>query len=562
MRGSRYGKVLGMLSMLVLFVAAAPSSTSPVADAVMQGDKDAVRALLAQGADVNEAQGDGMTALHWAAERGDADVAEILIGAGAEVDRVTRLGAYTPLHLASKSGHGSVVELLVAAGGDANAVTQTGDVTALHFAARGGSTVAVRALLAHGADPNAQESQWGQTPLMFAAVQNRTSAIELLLEHGADPSIPARVLDIREWDRIVSMVRAGEDFEAARRAVAEDPEEDDDDPNTPVSYTQMVGTYGGLTPLLMAARDGHKAAVRTLLEGGADLNEVSAGDGTSALLIATINGHFDLALELLQGGADPTLASEAGATPLYTTLNKQWIPATRHPQPTHYLYQDTSYLTLMEELLKAGADPNVRLKTSLWYTTFGRDHLGVDRMGATPFWRAAHAVDLDAMKLLVEYGADPNIPTKAPPARGGGYGQEDDTDHSGLPPMEPGGPGAYPIHAAAGVGYGQDFVGNDHRHREDGWLPAVRYLVEEHGADVNMRDHNGFNPIHHAAARGDNELIEYLVAEGADVTAVGRRGQTTADMANGPVQRVPPFLSTVRLLEGLGAVNNDNCQSC
>ena len=135
-------------------------------------------------------------------------------------------------------------------------------------------------------------------------------------------------------------------------------------------------------------------------------------------------------------------------------------------------------------------------------------------------------------------------------------------DLSGLPPVPTGGPGVYPIHAATGVGYGEGFAGNSHRHVPDGWLPAAKYLIEELDAGVNARDLNGYTPLHHAAARGDNELIRYLVEQGADVMVVSRRGQTTIDMANGPVQRIQPFPETVALLEGLGAVNNHNCVSC
>ena len=134
-------------------------------------------------------------------------------------------------------------------------------------------------------------------------------------------------------------------------------------------------------------------------------------------------------------------------------------------------------------------------------------------------------------------------------------------DPSGLPPYRAGDPGVYPIHAASGVGYGEGFAGNAHRHAPDSWLAAIEYLVEL-GADINQRDHNGYNAIHHAAARGDNELILYLVEHGGDVTAVSRRGQTTADMANGPVQRVSPMPETVALLELLGSKNNHNCVSC
>ncbi|MGH9322137.1 MAG: ankyrin repeat domain-containing protein [Vicinamibacteria bacterium] len=112
------------------------------------------------------------------------------------------------------------------------------------------------------------------------------------------------------------------------------------------------------------------------------------------------------------------------------------------------------------------------------------------------------------------------------------------------------------------MGYGEGFAGNAHRHAPDAWLAAVKYLVEELGVDVNARDFNGYNALHHAAARGDDEMILYLVSKGCDVTAVSRTGQTTADMANGPVQRVSPFPATVALLESLGSKNNHKCVSC
>jgi ankyrin repeat protein len=330
-----------------------------------------------------------------------------------------------------------------------------------------------------------------------------------------------------------------------------------------LSHAKMVGGYGGLTPLLLAARDGHRATAKALLDRGADVDQPSAGDGTTPLLMATINGHFDMAEELLERGADPTIASAAGATPLYTTLNTQWIPKTRHPQPADYMQQETTYLELMRALLDAGADVNARLKMSLWFTTFGDDYLGTDRTGATAFWRAAYALDIPAMRLLLEHGADPNLPTlKSSEGRGGRGGGGASVDPSGLPPVPVGGPGSWPIHAASGIGYGEGYAANIHRVVPDGWVPAVRFLVEELGADVNARDSNGYNSVHHAAARGDNELIEYLVSKGADVMAVSRRGQTTVDMANGPVQRISPFPETIALLESLGAKNNHNCVSC
>jgi ankyrin repeat protein len=303
--------------------------------------------------------------------------------------------------------------------------------------------------------------------------------------------------------------------------------------------------------------------VFTLLDGGADINEVSASDRTSPLLMATINGHFDLAMRLLARGADVKATSDAGATPLYGVLNMQWAPKARHPQPADYMQQKIGYLELAEAMLKAGADPNARLTKSLWYTTYNRDLLGVDRTGATPFWLAAYTLDVPAMKLLLKYGADPNLPTAKVPERYEEGGPDPSMpDRSGLPPIPWGGPAVSPIHAASGVGYGLGFAGNTHRHVPDGWLPAVKFLVEELGADVNARDHNGYTPLHHAASRGDNELITYLVSKGADPKAVGRTGQTTVDMANGPVQRVQPFPDTIALLESLGAKNNHRCVSC
>jgi hypothetical protein len=128
--------------------------------------------------------------------------------------------------------------------------------------------------------------------------------------------------------------------------------------------------------------------------------------------------------------------------------------------------------------------------------------------------------------------------------------------------VAPAGAGVYPVHAAAGVGYGNGFAGNSHRHAPDAWMPTMRYLVEELKADVNARDNNGYTPLHHAAARGDNEMILYLVAHGADVKAVSRNGRTVVDMANGPVQRLRPYPETIALLEKLGAKNQHHCVSC
>jgi ankyrin repeat protein len=311
-----------------------------------------------------------------------------------------------------------------------------------------------------------------------------------------------------------------------------------------------------------AARDGRLEGLKMLLEHGADIDQRTKGDQSTPLLVATINGNYDLAMYLLEQGADPNLASEDGAAPLYATLNNRWAPKALYPQPTAFKQQTTSYLEMTEALLKAGADPNRRLTTHLWYTSYNFDLLGVNFSGATAFWRAAYATDVPAMTILVAYGADPNIPTAKAPSRRRGNDDDEEEDPSGLPPVPTGGDAVFPIHAASGVGYGIARAGNSHRHVPDGWITAVRYLIEELGADVDARDHDGYSAVHFAAARGHNELIEYLVEHGADVTFVSRRGRTTVDMANGPIQRVQPFPATIALLEGLGATNNHNCISC
>ena len=605
---------------LAAVLALAPVSAAveaPLADAAMRRDVDAARGLIARGADPDAAHGDGLTALHWAAQHGDMKILGLLLDAGADVETRTRLGGHTPLQVASRSAEAAAVRALLAAGADPGAVASTG-ATALHFAAGSGDPGAIAALLDHGADADAREPVWGQTPLMFAAASARTEAVAVLLARGADPELAGAVVDIaarneadredsrRRRARIAALRAAGaasaangasapagtpsaavaggpdsspraaaaggssfagwtssrplsaEARAAAAAAEAAAIEADLLEEPEPLGFADLVGTHGGLTALLLAAREGHTDAALALIEGGADVNRVSAADGTSALLIASINGHFDLALRLLELGADPTLASDAGATPLYGALNMHWAPRARHPQPTDYLQQSTSYLGLMQALIDAGADVDARLKRSLWYTTYNRDLLGVDRAGATPFWRAAHALDVDAMRLLSAHGADPHLPTIKVPSRR----RPLDPDPSGLPPAPYGGPGVPPLLAASGVGHGQGFAGNSHRHVPDGWLPAVRYLVEEVGADVHARDHNGYNAVHHAASRGDNALIRYLVDRGVDVTQVSRMGQTTVDMANGPVQRIQPFPETIALLESLGAVNNHRCLSC
>ena len=287
-----------------------------------------------------------------------------------------------------------------------------------------------------------------------------------------------------------------------------------------------------------------------------DINLPTEGDKSTPMVIAAINGQYDLALAFLERGGNPNLVNDDGVAPLFATLNNEWALRTWYPQPTAGSQQKASYLQLMESLLKAGADPNARTLTHIWYAAYNTGRMGVEFTGATPFWRAAYALDVEAMKLLVRYGADPNIATMS-------FGSaRRPNDLSGMPSVPPGGPHVPPLHAASGVGYGTSRVAQQHRHVPDGWMPAAKYFIEELKVDINMRDADGFTALHHAAARGDNEMIKYLVSKGADVMVVNRAGQTTVDMANSPEQRTQPFPETIKLLEGMGAKNNHNCRAC
>jgi len=614
------GRNVGLVGVLLFMGALAVPVESPVADAAERGDLQAVRTLVRDGADVNAAQADGMTALHWAALNRDLEMTRVLLYAGAHPHATTRLGGYTAADLAAKRGFPEVLRTLLDGGADPTAVTETG-VSPLHLAAESGDVETVEVLLGRGASVDVRDRHSDRTPLMFATALGRLGVMRALLDAGADPTLQTRVVDYaeltkedaverRQRQRVMAAIR-GEDPPAqtgGRQAAAparvggerpptpdstkassaerrEPATVDPDRPTTivlpqpearksgepataepqPLGYSDLVGRQGGMSALHFAARDGRIEEALMLIEAGADVNAVTGGDHSTPLLVSVINGNFDLAMELISRGADPNVLSEDGAGPLFATVNSRWAHRTWYPQPTAWQQQRTTHLELMKALLEAGADVNQRLNTHLWYAVYNAGRIGVDYAGATAFWRAAYSLDVDAMKLLVAYGADPNIPTIKPAERRRG-GDPDDTaeqeDPSGLPPVEPGGPAVYPLHAASGVGYGTSRVGQQHNHVPDGWMTAVRYLVEELGTDVNVRDHDGYAALHNAAARGDNEMIRYLAAHGADATLVSRRGQTTADMANGPQQRVQPFPETIALLESLGSQNNHKCMSC
>ncbi|HTS26307.1 MAG TPA: ankyrin repeat domain-containing protein [Bryobacteraceae bacterium] len=540
------------LSIAALLAAASPDAR--LADAAMRGDKAAVRSLLKDKADVNAAQGDGATALHWAAFRDDLEMANLLLDAGADVKAATREGAITPLFMACTNGSAAMVERLLKAGVDANS-TKSNGTTALMIAAASGGAGAVKALLDHGANINARESAHGQTALMFAASLNRAEVVKLLMQHGADAGVSTNV---NKLERVIFDVdgnvvpnppaRGGRGAAAPAAADPKAEEVAGNDNGLPGSgrtgragdpaanggrgqyAPRQVGPsyMGGMTALLYAARDGQMDAARELIAAHADINEVSAGDKISPMVMAIINGHFDLAKMLLDDGANPNLVSEAGLTALYTVIDVQWAPHAWFPQPITE-QEHTNYLDLMMALLAHGADINARLGKKIWFRSFTHDVTWVDPAGATAFWRAAQSTDLTAMKMLVEHGADPKIPNTA---------------------------GDTPLMVAAGIGWGANFTTN----APGSPMPAVHYCLEL-GIDVNAVDNRGYTALHGAAYIGNNEMASLLVQKGAKVDVRTKAGDTVADMANGPNRFGIPHPETVALLEKLGSPNSHNCRS-
>ena len=334
----------------------APKDPLRLIDAVRAGDTVEIRILLADGLDPNRRQGDGATALHWAAHRDDPETVTSLIEAGADVDAQDDHGV-TPLSLASLNGSLSITALLLDAGATVDLARATGE-TPLMTAARVGSIDVVRRLVEHGADVGAAETSRGQTALMWAIAEGHTPVARMLVEVGGGVT---------------------------------------------------TRTTGGFTPMLFAAQQGNIEVARLLLEAGANVNE-AAPDGIGgntnarsfaqaeteapALMVAIDSGHSEMALFLLGHGADPA-HSGAGRTPLHSAV-QQAMP------------------DVVRALLARGADPNARLERRLPFLSryINLDNgLAPTTIGATPFWLASSYADIESMRALVKGGADPTLPS-------------------------------------------------------------------------------------------------------------------------------------------------------
>jgi ankyrin repeat protein len=476
---------------------------SEVADAAMQRDKSAVRALLDRGADVNGRQADGTTALHWAAYREDLELARILVSAGADVKASSRNGS-TPLWLASTNGDAAMIRLLLDAGADPNEALPLGR-TPLMLASRTGKVEAMRVLIDRGANVNARDSQRGTTPLMWAADQGHAAAVRLLIERGAD--ITARSAPAARG-RGPALGKSGDPRNSVRRQVAavlaeqgapelstlraagaadgaDAADANDDDQDDAAAQAGGFGRGGRaqadggqLTPLIYAARANNLETVEALLEAGADVNQVS-GYGWSPLLVATQNRYYRLGTYLMERGADPNIANKGGWTPLYLATDNRNIEGGDYPVRQADM-DDLEYIKL---LLARGANVNARMIDSTeTRTVFTNQWL--DERGATAFLRASQSGDLELMKLLLAHGADPHIATAL---------------------------NVNALQVASGIGWVEGITSE---HSTEQTLEAVRLLLDL-GIDPNVQSLTGRVALHGAAHKGATEVVKLLVARGA-----------------------------------------------
>src|SRR5881396_2116774 len=195
-------RIIGGVALLLIGVAGvAPraASRSEIADAVMKGDRTAVRTLLQRKADVNAPQVDGATALHWAVYRDDLETANVLIRAGAKPDVANREGV-TPLAMASRNGSPQAIKLLFAAGADVNAKEKLRGTTALMWAVDQKHPAAVKVLVELGADVSARSGPAG-LPRNYMAPRVRTDAVDAAARRYAAAAAAGRTYQEQlEWE--------------------------------------------------------------------------------------------------------------------------------------------------------------------------------------------------------------------------------------------------------------------------------------------------------------------------------------------------------------------------
>jgi ankyrin len=440
-----------LIPLLAVVLIGAGGDPPPMVDAAKNADKEALRGLLQHGANVNAADADGTTALHWASYRDDVEAADLLIRAGAKVNAADDLGV-TPLWTASLNGSAAMVRRLLEAGANPNAALQLGE-TPVMVASRSGNPVVVEQILAKGANVNARAAR-GQTALMWAVAQKHSECVKVLLAHGADVHARSDV-----WSEVMAVPPHGH------------PE-----------YNRAI-PHGGDTALMFAARAGDIRSARLLVAAGANVNDADAW-GVSATTLAAHSGDEALVEFLLEQGADPNDAA-AGFTALQTAIMRR----------------DDK---MVSALLAYGADPNAPV--GAWTPTrrSSRDfNFAPELVGATPFWLAARFSEPSVMRLLMAYGGDPlfvHHGDHVVEGRGSGFQHRSDVTTA--------------LMAVTGMGGGTAWIQPDRGGREALTLEAAKLAVEL-GVDVNAANTDGRTALDAAKALRYETVVKFLVEKGA-----------------------------------------------
>jgi ankyrin repeat protein len=448
---------------------AAAATAPPLVSAAKDGNRALAIGLLNESADVNLAEGDGTTALHWAVRHNDLMLAERLLRSGADATAANRYGV-TPLYLAALNGSAQMISRLLDAGADANEVGSQGE-TVLMTVAQTGVVAAADVLIERGAKVDAREGWHQQTALMWAAGEGHPAMVERLIDAGADVDA---LSNIREWERQSS-----------------------DEPRA------KWLPPGGFSALLYAAREGCTDCVSVLAEAGANIDQTTAED-ISGVVLALINGYYDTAIALLEAGANPDIYDYTGRGALYAAADFSTMPMSNRPAP-NVLPNEHTALDVMQLALELGADPNAQLTRQAPYRSkIDRGNDTVLTTGTTALMRAAKAADIPAIELLLAHGADASLTTQS---------------------------GVNALMLAAGVGTAEQDTTGRFKNETD-IVNAIDILLDQ-GLEVNAADNSGRTALHGAALQGYDEVVVALVARGGDLSLTDGDGFTPLDTALG-----------------------------